>query len=377
MTKPFSQCSLSDLAYEISLGMPATAALILPSFTDEELQDYPYFAADILQGHPLVQGTSGLLCSDTAESKRAWCSMLRQLFSASGIDVSDAVLFRVHDVCQNCARRGYVRLSDAAVSAVVGDVVTGIPAERAGQAQVPPPHIMFDLHTERDAEVCLFPPPPLSCNQQQQQQQQQQQCWNCEVCTFENSDRHSQACGVCNFPNPHVQSWVCSACSFQNSDMDLDECGVCNFPRIFATKPRAQGVHSSSFHIMAMALNFSRPKTRRSKIFMSPRMHQWTLLSFVLAFLKPRLGGGASVAALAKKIALYDCSTRGFKTGFNDRILRRVFGGAGANIIARSARTELSRMLHEGPPVCEYMMELQVQLCHGPAVVCVSGRWGA
>jgi hypothetical protein len=158
MTKPFSQCSLSDLAHEISLGMPATAALLLPSFTDEELQDYPYFAADILQSHPLVQGPTGLLCSDTAESKRAWCRMLRDLFRASGVNVSDAVLFRVHDVCQNCARRGYVRLSDAAASAVVGDGVTGIASER-GQAQVQPPHIMFDLYTERNAEVCLAPPP--------------------------------------------------------------------------------------------------------------------------------------------------------------------------------------------------------------------------
>jgi len=156
MTKPFSQCSLSDSAHEISLGMPATAALLLPSFTDEELQDYPYFAADILQRHPLVRGASGLLCSDTAESKRAWCSMLRDLFSASGVSVSDAVLFRVHDVCQNCARRGYVRLSEAAASAVVGDGVTGIAAER-GQAQVQTPHIMFDLCKE--TLKCVFPLP--------------------------------------------------------------------------------------------------------------------------------------------------------------------------------------------------------------------------
>ena len=192
-----------------------------------------------------------------------------------------------------------------------------------------------------------------------------QRIWTCQVCTFDNSDMHSQACGVCNNPNP-LKCWACSACSFQNADMDVDECGVCSCPRIFVAKPRAQGLHSSSIHIMAIALNFSRPKTKRSKVFLSPRMHQWTLLSFVLAFLKPRLGGGASVAALAKRIALYNGSTR----GFNDRILRRVFGGAGADIIARGARAELSRMLHEGPPVCEYMMELQVSR-HGHALVCV------
>jgi hypothetical protein len=150
--------------------------------------------------------------------------------------------------------------------------------------------------------------------------------------------------------------------------MDLDECDVCKHPRIFVAKPRAQGVHSSSIHIMAIALNFSRPKTNRSKILVPPRMHQWSLLSFVLAFLKPRLGGGATVATLASRIALHGGSTR----GFNDRILRRVFGGAGADIIACSARAELSRMLHEGPPVCEYMMELQVSrpCCY------LRGGWG-
>ncbi len=90
---------------------------------------------------------------------------------------------------------------------------------------------------------------------------------------------------------------------------------------------------------------------------MPPRIHRWTLLSFVLAFLKPRLGGGAAVAALATRIAH---GTRRGKIYFNDLILRRVFGGVGADITARSARTELSRMLLEGPPVGVYMKEIQV-----------------
>jgi len=143
--------------------------------------------------------------------------------------------------------------------------------------------------------------------------------------------------------------------------MDLDVCGVCNSPRIPDAKPRAEGIHSSSIHIMAIALNFSRQQTKRCKIFIPSRIHQWTLLSFVLAFFKRRLGGGATVAALATRVTLYDGSAAARRDAFNDRIMRRVFGGVGANIISGSARSEMSRMLHEGPSVDnEYMLELQV-----------------
>jgi len=138
MTKPFSQCSLSDLVHEIALGIPATASMLLPCFTDEEL------VTEVLQYHPLVQGASGLQCADTVASKRAWCSMLRDLFGASRINVSEDVLFRVYAVCEDCARRGLVRLSDAAVHAPTHGAVTSTPAAAAGQAQVhpppPPPH---------------------------------------------------------------------------------------------------------------------------------------------------------------------------------------------------------------------------------------------
>jgi hypothetical protein len=268
--------------------------------------------------------------------------MLADLFSDSGIRVSDPhdVLFRIYAVCEDCARRGLVRLGDPAVFAPVD--VDGAVTAPASQAQVQPPPTSCLISTPKETLKCAPPLPPCK--------QQQQQCWNCEVCTFENSDLHSQACGVCNSPNPHLQSWACTACSFQNTHMHLDACDVCNSPRIPVAKPRAQGLHSSSVHVMAIALNFSRHQTKRRKIVISPRIHQWTLSSFVLAFLKRRLGGGACAAALATRFALYDCSasvSAARRRALNDLVLRRVFGGVGADVIARSARTEMSRMLHE------------------------------
>ena len=133
MTKPFSQCSLPDLAPESSLVMPSTAALLLPRLNNEELID------EVLHFHPLIQGASGLQCADTVESKRAWCSMLRDLFGASRINASEDVLFRVYSVCQDCARRGLVRLSDAAVHTSTHGAVTSMPAAAASQAHVHPP----------------------------------------------------------------------------------------------------------------------------------------------------------------------------------------------------------------------------------------------
>ena len=134
MTKPFSQCSLPDLAHEISLVMPSTAALLLPRLNNEDLVD------EVMHCHPLIQGASGLQCSDTVESKRAWCNMLRHLFPASRrITVNEDVLFRVYAVCEDCARRGLVRLSDASVHAPTHGAVTSMPAAATAQAQVQPP----------------------------------------------------------------------------------------------------------------------------------------------------------------------------------------------------------------------------------------------
>ena len=121
MTKPFAQCSLPDFALEISLAAcaaagsaldAAAAAQLLPRLTDAEATE----AA--LRCHPLVRGASGLVCTGTAESERAWCSMLRDLFCASGAAVSDAALLRVYLVCRQCCRRGRVR-----VCAKVGDAL--------------------------------------------------------------------------------------------------------------------------------------------------------------------------------------------------------------------------------------------------------------
>jgi hypothetical protein len=105
MTKPFAHCSLQDFALEIFFAARAAAAAqLLPRLADAEATE----AA--LQRHPLVRGASGLVCTDSAESEQAWCSMLCDLFSASGAAVSDADLRRVYLVCRQCCGRGRVRV---------------------------------------------------------------------------------------------------------------------------------------------------------------------------------------------------------------------------------------------------------------------------
>ena len=116
MTKPFALCSFPDLALEIFLAARATptssacdaaaAEQLLPrlAVADAEATEA------VLQRHPLVRGASGLVCTGTAESKQAWCSMLRDLFSASGAAASDAVRLRVYLICKECSRRGHVRV---------------------------------------------------------------------------------------------------------------------------------------------------------------------------------------------------------------------------------------------------------------------------
>jgi hypothetical protein len=104
MTKPFASCTLPDLVYEVFLDARAAAAPLLPRLADAEATE----AA--LQRNPLVRGASGLVCTGTAESEFAWCSMLRDLFSASGAAVSDADLRRLYLVCRECCERGRVRV---------------------------------------------------------------------------------------------------------------------------------------------------------------------------------------------------------------------------------------------------------------------------
>jgi TPR repeat protein len=151
--KAFAHCSLSDLAHEIfaAAGAPrarslvtsaglagapslapesaaqtiastpcltppgsapaphaldsSTAQLVLPSLHDAQL------TVAVLQRQPLVRAAGALVCTGSAESKRAWCSMLRDLFRASGAHVSDAVCVDIYLVCEACARRGHVQLS--------------------------------------------------------------------------------------------------------------------------------------------------------------------------------------------------------------------------------------------------------------------------
>jgi hypothetical protein len=85
------------------LDARAAAAPLLPRLADAEATE----AA--LQRHPLVRGASGLECTVSAESEQAWCSMLRDLFSASGAAVSDADLLHMYLAYMRCSIRGRVR----------------------------------------------------------------------------------------------------------------------------------------------------------------------------------------------------------------------------------------------------------------------------
>jgi hypothetical protein len=113
MNKPFQECSLSDLSHEVSLAASAavspsvnadSAELLLPIFFNDAL------TAAVLSRHPLVRGSSGMVCTSDPESKLAWCRMLRDLCDSAGVAASDAALLRVYLVCKECAKRGSVRL---------------------------------------------------------------------------------------------------------------------------------------------------------------------------------------------------------------------------------------------------------------------------
>jgi hypothetical protein len=132
MFKTFAHCSLSDLDHEISAAAstasahaldPSAAQLVLPCLRDTGL------TAAVLQRHPLVRSAGALVCTGTAESKLAWCSMLRDLFDAAGQShVSDAVCLRVYLLCKACARRGHVQLSARASLNPFIESVTAHPA---------------------------------------------------------------------------------------------------------------------------------------------------------------------------------------------------------------------------------------------------------
>ena len=115
LSKAFSQTlsSLSDLALAISAHASVASACALDSTTTERLLPVLRNAAlteAVLIRHPFVRDRSGLKCDGSAYSKRAWCGMLRDLFDAAGVDVSDAAVLRVYLVCKECAKHGHVHL---------------------------------------------------------------------------------------------------------------------------------------------------------------------------------------------------------------------------------------------------------------------------
>ena len=130
MTKPFAQCYLPDLAHEVYLAAcDATSSALNPGAINQFLPSLTSFenTERALRYHPLVRGLDGLVCSGSAQSRQSWCSMLRDLLSASGAVVSDAALLRVYLVCKACARRGRVR-----VCAFVSRVLSHPAAAAAG-----------------------------------------------------------------------------------------------------------------------------------------------------------------------------------------------------------------------------------------------------
>ena len=128
-TKPFARCSIVDLAYEISLAASASpsgsaldsaaAQLLLPSLRNADLVEA------VLQRHPRVQSSEGLMCFATPASKQAWCEMLRDLFQSAGVAVSDAACLRVYLVLKECAKRGRVTLAPARSSHLLHDHFLG------------------------------------------------------------------------------------------------------------------------------------------------------------------------------------------------------------------------------------------------------------
>jgi TPR repeat protein len=114
MTKTFAACSLADLAYELQLAVcdesgSALSSDIVVARIIPCLLDHTHTKA-VLQRHPRVGGSGGLVCSAAAESKQVWCSMLRDLFLSAGVSVSNAAQLRVYLVVKQCAKLGRVRL---------------------------------------------------------------------------------------------------------------------------------------------------------------------------------------------------------------------------------------------------------------------------
>ena len=137
LPKPFSHCSLSDLAPVISADASAASARALDPATVDRLLPALRNAAlteAVLLRHPLVRDRSGLKCDGSVYSKRAWCGMLRDLVAAAGVDASDAALLRVYLVCKECAKLERAQVcsaSPASAAAEDGGALAASPAPAA------------------------------------------------------------------------------------------------------------------------------------------------------------------------------------------------------------------------------------------------------
>ncbi len=93
-----------------------------------------------------------------------------------------------------------------------------------------------------------------------------------------------------------------------------------------------------------------------SILMMSP-IYAMSMVGIGISFIKKRFGGSALTATLASKVL--KSAPAGSASLFFSIIVKRVFGVRGSKVIAQSARTELSHMIHQ-QPVCKYMSSLQV-----------------
>jgi hypothetical protein len=156
LSKPFSQCSLSDLAPAISADATTASARALDPTTVDRLLPVlrnDALTAAVLLCHPLVRDHSGLKCDGSACSRRAWCDMLRDLADAAGVDVSDAALLRVYFVCKECAKHGRVQLCS---SPLASDCAA---AEHGGPLAAPPASVSVAVRRRRMRCGALAAPP--------------------------------------------------------------------------------------------------------------------------------------------------------------------------------------------------------------------------
>jgi len=118
MTKLFAQCSLADFVHELQLAARDASGSALSTDVVARITPFLLLLDDtrtqaVLQQHPGIGSSSGLVCSAAAGSKQAWCSMLRDLFLGAGVSVRDAAQLRVYLVVKQCAKLGRVRLPQA------------------------------------------------------------------------------------------------------------------------------------------------------------------------------------------------------------------------------------------------------------------------